>query len=155
MSTPPPLNIDQAYLKKVQGAFETLLQDVKDQINGIGMDSGIMIPAVGADLNEYFSPGGAAAKGVTGTYPLAFMPASDLYNQLGTMGTSIGAELQWLEKVLQDVISGITTTLNNFGTAEDINTDSVEQLLANFQAAVTALGNPPESSTGGSSQQPG
>ena len=151
----PSLNIDQAYLKKVQGAFEALLQDVKDQINGIGMDSGFMIPAVGADLNEYFSPGGAAVKGVTGTYSLPFMPASDLYNQLGTMGTSIGAELQWLEKVLQDVISGITTTLNNFGAAEDINTDSVEQLLANFQAAVTALGNPPESSTSGSSQQPG
>jgi hypothetical protein len=149
------MSITPTFLTTVQKAFEVLLQDVKQQINGIGMDSGIMIPAVGADLNEYFSPGGTAVKGITGTYSLPFMPATDLYNQLGTMGTSIGGELAWLEKVIEDIISGITTTLSNFGSAEDINADAVDQLLDDFQAAVSALNNPPGSSSGSSTQGQG
>jgi hypothetical protein len=156
MTTAPPTKIDKTYLQKVQGAFELLLQDVKNQINGIGLDGGIMIPAVSASLNEYFSPGGAAAKGVTGTYSLPFVPAVDLYTQVGTMGDSIGSELKYLEKILQDIISGITTTLNNFGTAEDINTDSVDHLLQEFKSVVADLSNPPgSSSTGQGQQQPG
>jgi hypothetical protein len=152
MSTAPPLKIDKDYLKKVQSAFELLLQEVKDQINGIGMDGGIMIPAVSANLNEYFSPGGAVVKGVTGTYSLPFVPAADLYTQLGTMGSSIGSELHFLEKILQDIISGITTTLNNFGTAEDINEDSVDHLLQEFKSVVADLNNPPGSSSTGPGQ---
>lgn len=150
MSTPPPLKVDKAYLQKVQGALEILLQEVKDQVSGIGMDSGVLIPAVGPNINEYFSPGGTAAKGVTGTYSLPFVPAVDLYNQLGSMGKSVGAELQWLEKVLQDTIAGITTTINHFGSAEDINQDAVNQMLQDFQKAVADLNNPPSSSSSSS-----
>lgn len=148
MTTPPPLNIDPAYLKKVQQALEGLLQEVKDQLNGIGQDQGIMIPAVGPSLNQYFSPGGTAIKGVTGTYSLPFVPAVDLHDQLGTMGSSVSAELKWLEKTLGDTISGITTTLNNFGTAENINEESVNQMLQYFQTVVADLNNPPSSSSG-------
>jgi len=155
MTTPAPTKIDPTYLKRVQSAFELLLAEVKDQINGIGMDGGILIPAVSASLNEYFSPGGAVVKGVTGTYSLPFVPAADLYSQVGTMGSSIGSELHYLEKILQDIISGITTTLNNFGTAEDINTDSVDHLLAEFKSVVADLSNPPGSSSSQGSQQPG
>src|SRR5258708_26776529 len=114
MTTAPPLKIDKAYLQKVQAAFEVLLQDVKNQINGIGMDGGIMIPAVSATLNEHFSPGGAVQKGVTGTYSLPLVPAADLYTHIDAIGRSIGSELHHLEKILHHVISLITTTLNNF-----------------------------------------
>jgi hypothetical protein len=152
MSTAPPLKIDKDYLKKVQSAFELLLQDVKNQINGIGLDAGILIPAVSKSLNEYFSPGGAVVKGVTPTYGLPFVPAQDLYDQVGTMGDSIGRELHYLEKILQDIISGITTTLNNFGSAEDINQDTVDHLLQEFKSVVADLNNPPQDSSTGSGQ---
>jgi len=148
MTSPPPLKIDKAYLTKVQGALEILLQEVKDQISGIGVDNGVMIPAVGPNLNEYFSPGAAAMKGVTGTYSLPFVPAVDLYDQLGSMGKSVGAERTWLEKTLQDTIAGITRTINNFGSAEDINQDAVDKMLKDFQSAVNDLSNPPGSGSG-------
>lgn len=150
MTTPPQTKIDKAYLTKVQQALQLLLQEVKDQIAGIGVDNGIMIPAVGPSINEYFSPGGTAVKGVTGTYSLPFVPAVDLHDQLGSMGNSVSLELKWLEKTLQDTISGITTTINNFGSAEDINEDAVDQMLKAFQAAVNDLSNPPNNSGSGS-----
>lgn len=151
MTTPPPLKIDKTYLQKVQSALQILLADVQAQIDGIGVDNGIMIPAVGPNLNEYFSPGGTAVKGVTGTYSLPFVPAVDLHDQLGTMGKSVGAELKWLKKVLQDTISGITTTINHFTNIDDINQDAVNQMMQDFQRAVADLNNPPSSSSSSSS----
>ena len=41
------------------------------------------------------------------------------------MGGSIHDQLTWLNKVLTDMISEITTTVNSFGNTESLNTESV------------------------------
>lgn len=150
MTTPQDMKVDKTYLTKVQQALELLLQEVKDQIKGIGTYNGVSVRC-DANINEYFSPGGTALKGITGTYALPFVPAVDLHDQLGTMGTSVASELKWLRKTLEDTISGITTTINNFGKAEDINEESVDQMLKWFQTATNDLTNPPNGSSSSSS----
>ena len=62
------------------------------------------------------------------------------------MGGSINEQLTWLQKVLTDMINEITTTVNSFSNTESLNTETVDQLMSDFQNTINDFTSPPSGS---------
>jgi hypothetical protein len=78
-------------------------------------------------------------------------PSNDPGATVGQAGNSVYAQLEWLDKVLKDMIEDINNTVSGFKGTEALNNESVDTLLTNFQNTISDMGTPPGGSGGGSS----
>jgi hypothetical protein len=63
------------------------------------------------------------------------------------MGGSVNDQLTWLERVLNDMINEITTTVQSFSGTESLNNDAVSQLITDFQNTISDMSNGPGSTS--------
>src|SRR5260221_182627 len=125
--------INADYLNGLKGQLQTVLTNVENQLKGIGNSADGNILPVDQNLK--------VEAGLT-----TFNAGVALNTALQAMGGSIHDQLTWLKKVLTDMINEITTTVNSFNNAESLNTETVDQLITDFQNTIGDLNNPPGSS---------
>jgi hypothetical protein len=130
MATGGVTQIDTTYLNGLKGQLQTALTDVQTQLKGIGSSPAGWVNPI--DQNFSVLPG-----------PTSFNAGAALNTALKTMGGSIHDQLTWLQKVLTDMINEITTTVNSFSNSESLNTESVNQLITDFQGAINDMNSPP------------
>jgi hypothetical protein len=127
--TAPPTLVTPDYLRKIQNALLELQDQVEAQLHPTGTFTDgngdtRYVPPVNPNLKV--DAGGPA--GNSGS----FEAASDLNTQLGACAGSIQEQLLNWQKWCSDMISDINTTLANFGNVNDLNTQTVQQLLNDF-----------------------
>ena len=130
--------IDADYLNGLQDELQTVLTNVKNQLNGIGASSD-------PNVSGWLGPVDQTLSVVAGGS--SFNAGTVLNTALKNMGGSVHDQLTWLEKVLTDMINEITTTVHSFSGTESLNNDTVEQLMSDFQGTIDDMNAPP----GGSS----
>jgi hypothetical protein len=133
MATGAATQIDATYLNGLKGQLQTLLTDVQNQLKGIGNSPDGWVSPV--DQNLKVLPGATS-----------FNAGAALNTALQAMGGSIHDQLTWLQKTLTDMINEITTTVNSFSNTESLNTETVDQLISDFQGTINDFNNPPGSS---------
>jgi hypothetical protein len=133
--------IDADYLNGLKVQLDLLLDEVNSQLTGIGASSlpGTtgLIPVV--DSNLIVSAGATS-----------FNAGAALNKALSAMGDSVNQQLHWLQNVLTQMISEITTTVNSFTSTESLNNESVDQLITDFQNTISAVSNTNSASTSAS-----
>jgi len=122
--------IDATYLNGLKGQLQSVLTDVQTQLKGIGSSPAGWVSPL--DQNFSVLPG-----------PTSFNAGAALNAALKAMGGSVHDQLTWLQKTLTDMISEITTTVNSFGNTESLNTESVDQLITDFQGVINDMNSPP------------
>lgn len=122
--------IDATYLNGLKGQLQTALTDVETQLKGIGSSPAGWVNPI--DQNFSVLPG-----------PTSFNAGAALNAALKAMGGSVNEQLTWLKKVLTDMINEITTTVDSFSNAESINSESVGQLITDFQGVINDMNSPP------------
>ena len=136
----PVTQINASYLDGLQSQLQELLDQVNDQLNGLGAKG------VSASTTSFIQPVSASLQVAAGASPFA---AGAAFNQaLKSMGGSVNDQLTWLKKVLTDMISEITTTVNSFSATESLNDESADQVAADFAHTIADLNSPPSSSSG-------
>lgn len=138
MATGGVTQIDTTYLNTLKGQLQTVLGDVKTQLKGIGSSPAGWVYPVDQNFN--------VLDGAT-----TFDAGTQLNTALKAMGGSVHDQLTWLQKVLTDMISEITTTVDSFTNSESINTESVDQLITDFQNTINDMNSP----SGNGSSAPG
>ncbi len=128
--------IDKNYLNSLKSELQTILDDVNKQLIGIGHSSD-------PSLTMWISPVDQTLSVAAGAP--SFNAGKALNDALSKMGGSIHDELTWLKKVLTDMISEITTMVDSFGATESLNTESVNQLISDFQNTINDMNTPPGS----------
>jgi hypothetical protein len=128
--------IDSTYLNNLKGQLQGIQTDVQSQLNGVG--------AADPSLSGWISAVDSSLTVTAGAQN--FNAGKALNTALGKMGGTIHDQLTWLNKVLTDMISEITTTVNSFGNTESLNTESVSTLIGDFQKTINDMNNPPGSS---------
>ena len=142
MATGAVTQIDANYLNGLKGQLETVLTDVQNQLKGVGNTPDGWVSAI--DQNFSVLPG-----------PSSFNAGAALNTALNALGGSIHDQLTWLEKVLTDMINEITTTVNSFSGTESLNTETVDQLISDFENTINDINNPPNGSGSGNSPPSG
>lgn len=132
MGTVTQINAD--YLKKLQSNLQDLLDQVNDQIQGLGTKGATgattsFIPPVTENLT--------LAAGAT-----SFDAGGTIVKALQAMGGSVASQLAWLKNVLTDMIAEITTTISSFTGTESLNNESVAQLMNDFQKTINDVNSP-------------
>jgi hypothetical protein len=141
------MQIDTTYLNNLQSQLQTLLTAVEGQLRGIGTTSS---PQTSGFLNTVDQTLTVQAGATT------FNAGAALNTALKNMGGSVHDQLTWLQRVLTDMISEITTTVQSFSGTESLNNDTVEQLITDFQSTISDMSNGPgnTSSSNSSSNTP-
>jgi hypothetical protein len=124
--------IDAKYLNTLKAQLSDLESQVKAQIRGIG-------PSSSSETTNYINPVNELTL-LAG--PPGFDAGAAITNALKTVGGSVYDQLQWLDKVLNDMIEEITTTVNSFHGAESLNDDAVNTLINEFQGTIGDMGSP-------------
>jgi hypothetical protein len=124
--------IDATYLNTLKGQLQTVLGDVNNQLKGVGSSPAGWVNPVDQNFSVLDGPDG-------------FNAGAQLNTALKAMGGSVNQQLTWLQKVLTDMINEITNTVNSFSGTESINTESVDQLITDFQSTIKDVNNPPSS----------
>jgi hypothetical protein len=146
--------IDPDYLKSlINNQLQPLLDQVNTLLNPTGQygmtdlgGSSILIPPVNGKLTV--QAGGTP--GQNGT--TSFNVADTLNAALQSMGGSVEDELNWLQKVLSDMIEEINTTITSMQSTDSLNTMDAQTLAQDFQTTISDVTSPPVSgSSGGSS----
>jgi hypothetical protein len=149
-TTPPPLSIDPTFLQTVQTALNTLAAEAETQLRGVGSSTyqgnTRYVPPVNEDLSV--DAGGPVADSGGNSGSGGFSPATDLNAQLATVGGEVFTNLTTLRKTWADLAREISTVLSTWSNTEDINTESVSQLLTQFPATVTDLNGTSSSAAG-------
>jgi hypothetical protein len=135
--------IDTSYLDTLQGQLEELQSQVQQQLEGLG--------TAGASSNtlSFIEPVTSSLNVAAGAQP--FDAGATLNSKLSAMGGSVNDQLTWLNKVLGDMISEITTTVASFKGTESLNNESVDQLITDFQATISDMSTQAGSGSGSSS----
>ena len=133
--------IDTDYLNGLQVQLQTVLTDVKNQLNGIGASSD-------PNVSGWLGPVDQTLSVVAGGS--SFNAGTVLNTALKNMGGSVHDQLTWLDKVLTDMINEITTTVHSFSGTESLNNDTVENLMSDFQGTIDDMNNPPGGSSSSS-----
>ena len=124
--------INADYLNTLKAQLGELESQVKAQIRGIGPNSS-------SETTNYVNP-------VNDLTLLAGPPGFDagaaITSALKTAGGSVYDQLEWLDKVLNDMIEEITTTVNSFHGAESLNDDAVNTLMTEFTTTIGDMGSP-------------
>jgi hypothetical protein len=128
--------IDTDYLNTLKAQLEQLDSQVEAQIKGIGPSSDPATTNYINPVNELTLLAG----------PAGFDAGTAIANALKTAGGSVYDQLEWLDKVLKDMISEITTTVSSFNGTESLNNDAVDTLMTDFQNTINDMSNPPGSS---------
>jgi hypothetical protein len=131
--TGPVTQIDTTFLNSLKGDLQDIQQDVQSQLNGIGSGD--------PDLSSWISPVDQSLTVTAGAQN--FNAGKALTDALSKMGGSVHDQLTWLNKVLTDMISEITTTVNSFGNTESLNTEAVSTLITDFTNTINDMNNPP------------
>jgi hypothetical protein len=134
--------INKDYLNQLKGQLSEILSQVDQELTGIGAynapgSTGWLKPV---DNTLSVSAGGSS-----------FNAGSELNAALKTMGGSVNDQLTWLKKVLTDMINEITTTVDSMSNTETLNTETVDQLINDFQSTINDMNNPPGSGSGSGS----
>ncbi len=128
--------IDTNYLNTLKAQLEEVDGQVEAQLKGIG-------PSSSSETTNYINP-------VNDLTLLAGGPGFDagaaIANALKTAGGSVYDQLQWLDKVLKDMIIEITNTINSLHGTESLNNDAVDTLMTEFQNTINDMGSPGSSS---------
>jgi hypothetical protein len=137
--------IDTTYLDGLKTQLQDLQTQVEQQLQGLGTS--------GATPNtvSFIEPITSSIKLQAGAS--SFDAGAELNSKLSAMGGSVNDQLTWLDKVLGDMISEITTTVASFKGTESLNNESVDQLITDFQNTIGDI-NTPAGSGSGSSNTP-
>ena len=142
MATAGVTEIDKGYLTTLKGTLQDVLNEVNSQLHGSVGNPVSTATTFGASeikpLNEL-----QVAAGATG-----FDAASELATALKTMGGSVYDQLQWLQQVLQAMISETDQTIQAFGNTETLNSESVTQLQDDFAQTISLMSQGPTGSGG-------
>jgi hypothetical protein len=131
--------INADYLKTLQAHLSDLLDEVNQQLSGLGPKG-----ATGATLPDIYpvTSGIQIAAGAS-----TFDAGAALNKALQSMGGSVNDQLVWLKNVLTDMIAEITTTVNSFSGTESLNDETVTQLESDFQKTISDISKPAGSGT--------
>jgi hypothetical protein len=134
--------IDTTYLDGLKTQLQDLQSEVEQQLQGLGTS--------GATSNTltFIEPVTSSIKLAAGA--ASFDAGAAINAQLSKMGGSVNDQLTWLDKVLGDMISEITTTVATFKGTESLNNDSVDQLMTDFQNTISDINSPAGSGSSGS-----
>lgn len=130
--------IDANYLNTLKGQLQDQQKLVQDQLTGLGTNG------VSWYTTNYINPVNNLPL-LAG--PSGFEAGTTLAQALTKMGGSVYDQLTWLNKVLTDMISEITTTVNSFSGTESLNNEAVDKLISDFQRTIGDMGHPASSST--------
>ncbi len=122
--------IDANYLNQLKAGLQTVLTEVQDQLKGIGASSDPNLTGWVGPVDNTLCVLAGGSGCCTGT---------TLSNALKALGGSIHDQLVWLQKALAGMIHEIDTTVSSFGNTESLNTETVDQLLADFQNTIGDL----------------
>ncbi|HUC56609.1 MAG TPA: hypothetical protein VMA95_04355 [Streptosporangiaceae bacterium] len=142
--------INASYLTNtLEPALKEILSEVDAQLKGLGPSSNPNITEwlYPVDDNLSVEAGGTAGSSGGGSFDIA----TDLNTSLKNMGGSVNDQLVWLQKVLNDMINEINTTVASFSGTESLNGEAVQQLLTDFQNTISDVDSPPGSSSSSSS----
>ena len=148
------LKIDKSYLNNLLSQIESILKDVNAQLAGVGNTNKSDVtseanPVNGTTLNISPVNGSLQVKaGVLGNNGAGFDAANQLNAALGSMGSSVQAELQWLQKVLQAMETETENTEQSFSKTETLNGESVTQLQNDFTNTISTLQQGPQTGSG-------
>jgi hypothetical protein len=134
--------IDTTYLDGLKTTLQDLQNEVEQQLQGLGTSG------AGPGTLSFIEPVTSSIKLAAGAS--SFDAAVAINNQLSTMGGSVNDQLNWLYKVLGDMISEITTTVASFQGTESLNNESVDQLMTDFQNTISDVNTPAGSGSSGS-----
>ena len=138
-ATSPVTQINAGYLNGLKSNLQELLDQVNQQLSGLGTKG------VTATTTTFIEPVNSALQVAAGASPFA---AGAAFNQaLKSMGGSVNDQLIWLKKVLTDMISEITTTVNSFSATESLNDESASQVASDFAKTISDLNTPVSSSS--------
>jgi hypothetical protein len=118
--------IDTDYLNKLKAQLADLETQVEVQLKGIG-------PSSNPNTTNYINPVNNLTL-LAG--PAGFAAGAAISNAVKTAGGSVYNQLQWLDKVLKDMIEEITNTVNSFSGTESLNNDAVDKLMKDFQNTI-------------------
>jgi hypothetical protein len=141
--------INADYLNTISQIIQDLDDKVKALLAGHGPSNDPGATTYINPLNQLFLSAG----------PSGFQAGTAVDTAVGQAGNSVYAQLEWLDKVLKDMIEDINNTVRGFKGTESLNNESVDTLLSNFQNTISDIGTPPDggssSSTSGSSTSAG
>lgn len=129
--------IDTDYLNTLKGQLEELDGKVEAQMKGIGPVSSPATTNFINPVNDLTLLAG----------PSGFDAGAAIASALKTAGGSVYDQLEWLDKVLKDMINEITSTVNSFNGTESLNNEAVDTLTTDFQNTINDMNNPTSSSS--------
>jgi len=129
--------IDTDYLNKLKAQLEQLESQVEGQLAGMGPSS---IPGTTNFINPVNDL--TLLAGASG-----FDAGAAITSALKTAGDSVADQMQWLDKVVKDMITEVTNTVNSFQGTESLNNAAVDTLINEFQQTINDMNNPPGSSS--------
>ncbi|SRR5260370_6470973 len=138
--------IDTAYLDNLKNHLRDLQTQVEQQLQGLGTKG------VTSNTLSFIEPLTSQLKIHAGA--ASFDAGAKLNSALSTMGGSVHDQLTWLDKVLGDMIQEIITTVHSFKGTEDLNNESVDQLINDFKKTIGDMNKPAGSGPGTGTKQP-
>jgi hypothetical protein len=129
--------INADYLNKLKNELMTLDDQVQTQLNGIG-------PSTDPGTTNYIHP----LNDISLTAgPQGFNAGLAIKNAVHNAGGSVYNQLEWLDKVLKDMIDEITNAVNSLHGTESLNNEAVDKLMTQFQNTSSDMNGSPNSST--------
>jgi len=132
--------IDATYLNTLKGKLTGLQHEVEQQLTGLGTAGAT------SETVSFIEPITSSIKVAAGA--TSFDAGAALNTALGTMGGSVHDQLTWLNQVLGDMITEITTTVSALHGTESLNNESVDQLITDFQHTISDMNTPAGSGSG-------
>jgi hypothetical protein len=140
--------IDTTYLDTLKNQLQDLQTQVEQQIKGYGTNPIQDGVGIGPGTLSSIEPVTSALKLQAGA--ASFDAGATLNAALSTMGGTVHDQLEWLHKVLGDMIDEINTTVASLKGTESLNNESVDQLITDFQNTISDINTPAGSSGTGS-----
>ena len=141
---PGVTEINSAYLTTLQQQLQQLLTEIETQLDGMGTTG------TGPDTTNFIKPVDstlAVIAGPSSSGSTTFPAGGALNAALSSMGGSVHDKLVWLKNVVSDMISELTTVISKFNGTESLNSETVDQLAADFRATIGDEGAPSSSSS--------
>jgi len=135
--------IDTTYLDNLKIQLQDLQSQVEQQLQGLGTTG-----ATSSTLT-FIEPITSSIKLAAGAS--SFDAGAAINAQLSKMGGSVNDQLTWLDEILGQMASEITTTVATLKGTESLNNESVDQLMADFQNTINDINTPAGSGSSGSS----
>src|SRR6266705_4096118 len=127
--------INADYLKNLQNELVLLDKQVEAQLKGIGPTNDPATTKYIYPLNELNLQAG----------PQGFNAGVAIANAVKNTGTSVYGQLEWLDKVLKDMIEEVTNTIHSLHGTESLNNEAVDKLMTEFQNSISDMSGTPNS----------